>query len=164
MTALRSSGPTGTPPSETQFRPLNAEPRLCVDCSMPGNPQPHNPQCPTYAKKCPYYWPHTSEVVRAVSPPPALSPPPPKKEERKAVRYPIPRVTVSTGTSPANSQWAKVPIPACRYAPACGCTPAYGRSLVCASVRACPCAGGQAGEGVIASCVAYVRVLSLPNV
>ena len=39
---------------------------LCVDCSVVGScAKPPNPQCPTCAKKCPFYWPHTSEVVRA---------------------------------------------------------------------------------------------------
>ena len=51
---------------------------LCVDCSAAGScAVPHNPQCPACDKKCPHYWPHTSEVVRAAGPSPSPPPPPP---------------------------------------------------------------------------------------
>eukprot|EP01052_Picozoa_sp_SAG31_P037510 SAG31_NODE_4854_length_2904_cov_1.684492_4_plen_279_part_00 len=50
---------------------------------------------------------YTSVAIRSTPPPP----PPPSNFTRIA----IPRVTVSTGTVPQHSQWARVPIPACRY-------------------------------------------------
>jgi hypothetical protein len=55
---------------------------------------------------------YTSVAIRPL--PPAPQPPLPSAG-RNATRVAIPRVTVSEGTTPAGSQWARVPIPACRY-------------------------------------------------
>lgn len=130
---------------------------LCKDCS-----KDTGPSCDT---RCSHYYAFTSKVLRA-------TPPPPPNLRRVAVRHQIPRVTVSQGTTPAGSQWARVPIPACQYTgekegwPNChgdcaGCcanpsmAPAPAHPRINASWwRAQDCVAGCAGNGLPGSCPA----------
>lgn len=103
---------------------------------------------------------------------PLPAPPPSSRVE-------IPRVTVSTGTSPAGSQWARVPIPACRYPGDhfgwAGCT-GDDCGGCCATIaplpphprineswwRAQDCVAGCAGNGLPGSCPAGERQFPEP--
>lgn len=89
--------------------------------------------------------------------------------QKKVTRIEIPRITVKVGTTPTGSQWARIPIPSCKYSGAKsgwpGCT-ANDCASCCAKIaplpahprinaswwRAMDCIAGCAGNGLPGSC------------
>lgn len=111
-------------------------------------------------------------------------PPTPTGGVPNATRIAIPRVTVSEGTTPQGSQWARVPIPACRYpgqhlspnctaqdSAACCLHPDMVASPVSSAApvaqqqwwRHQDCVAGAAGNGLPSSCEASHAELQFPE-
>lgn len=105
-------------------------------------------------------------------------PAPPAPPARTSTRHAIPRVTASVGTFPAGSQWARIPIPACRIS---GVTKGWKGcdddcAQCCAKLaplpsnprinsswwRAQDCIAGCAGNGLPSNCPANERQFPEP--
>ena len=107
-----------------------------------------------------------ASVVAPKGPTPPPTPPP-----MQSKRFPLPRVTVTEGTFPAGSQWARIPIPSCKRSGAemgwANC-PADDCAGCCANATAAPfpphsrinetwwreqdCIAGCADNGLPANC------------